>query len=173
MYGAAPLKQATVDYFASLDMILFNFYGLSETTGAATMMTTKRMTLNGTGYTSVGTEIKIYNPDENGIGEICMRGRLVMNGYLKNEAATKEVIDNHGFFHSGDLGKFDDKGFLKITGRIKELIITAGGENIAPVNIEDTIKVECPVISNVMIVGENKKFLAAIVTLKVDVDPAS
>lgn len=69
-----------------------------------------------------------------------MRGRLIMMGYLKNESATQEVIDSQGFFHSGDLGKFDDRGFLRITGRIKELIITAGGENIAPVILEDTIK---------------------------------
>jgi long-chain-fatty-acid--CoA ligase ACSBG len=167
------LKQTTVEYFASLDMILLNFYGLSETTGTAVMMTKNRMSLTTTGYVTEGTETKIYNPDENGVGEICMRGRLIMNGYLNNEAATKEVIDSHGFFHSGDLGKFDDKGFLNITGRIKELIITAGGENISPVNVEDAIKIECPVLSNVMVIGENRKFLAAIMTLKVDVDLAS
>ncbi len=77
-----------------------------------------------------------------------------MMGYLKNEAATKETIDNQGYLHSGDLGKFDDKGFLYITGRIKELIITAGGENIAPVIIEDHFKDTCPPCSNIMIIGE-------------------
>ena len=78
-----------------------------------------------------------------------------MSGYLKNEAATKEVIDSQGYFHSGDLGKVDENGFLFITGRIKELIITAGGENVAPVIIEDNFKAVCPPVSNIMVVGEN------------------
>jgi long-chain-fatty-acid--CoA ligase ACSBG len=99
-----------------------------------------------------------------------MRGRHIMMGYLKNEQATKEVIDKEGYFHSGDLGKFDDKGYLKITGRIKELIVTAGGENVAPVILEDLVKVECPAISNVMIVGDNQRFLCALITFKADVD---
>jgi len=102
-----------------------------------------------------------------------MRGRNVMMGYFKNEAATKEVIDSNGFFHSGDLGKIDEKGFLHITGRIKELIITAGGENIAPINIEDNFKGECSPASNIMIIGENRKFIAALITFKVDVDAAT
>lgn len=135
-------------------MPLLNFYGLSETSGSATSMNGNRFKFNAAGFTSYGTEIKIDNPDENGIGEICMRGRHIMLGYFKNPEATKEVIDKDGYFHSGDLGKFDEDGFLKITGRIKELIITAGGENIAPINIEDTIKLMCPALNNVMIVGE-------------------
>ena len=84
-----------------------------------------------------------------------MRGRSVMAGYLKNETATIEAIDNQGFFHSGDTGRIDSEGFLFITGRIKELIITAGGENISPVNIEDTLKTFFSGISNIMVVGEN------------------
>lgn len=102
-----------------------------------------------------GGELKLDNPDEKGNGEICFRGRYVMMGYLKNEAATKEVFDNQGFLHSGDLGKFDERGFLHITGRIKELIITAGGENVAPVIIEDNFKDACPPCSNIMVIGEN------------------
>lgn len=95
-----------------------------------------------------------------------------MMGYLKNEPATREIFDSQGFLHSGDLGKIDEKGFTFITGRIKELIITAGGENIAPVIIEDNFKDACPPCSNIMVIGENQKFLAAIITLKVDIDPA-
>ena len=75
-------------------------------------------------------------------------------GYLKNEQATRDTIDNEGYVHSGDLGKIDKDGFLHITGRIKELIITAGGENIAPVPIEDQFKLECLACSNIMLVGE-------------------
>jgi len=78
-----------------------------------------------------------------------------MSGYFKNENSTKEVIDIKGFFHTGDLGKVDFDGFLYITGRIKELIITAGGENVAPVIIEDNFKTICPLASSIMVVGEN------------------
>lgn len=77
-----------------------------------------------------------------------------MLGYLKNADATREVIDNYGYFHTGDLGQITVDGFLKITGRIKELIITAGGENIAPLIIEDTFKEFCSICSNIMVVGE-------------------
>jgi long-chain-fatty-acid--CoA ligase ACSBG len=93
-----------------------------------------------------------------------------MMGYLKNEQATRETIDSKGFLHSGDLGKLDSKGFLFITGRIKELIITAGGENIAPLIIEDNFKEFCPPCSNIMVIGENAKFLCAFITFKVDID---
>jgi long-chain-fatty-acid--CoA ligase ACSBG len=98
-----------------------------------------------------------------------MKGRNIFMGYFKNEKATAEIFDNEGYIHSGDLGTMHD-GFLEITGRIKELIITAGGENIAPVLIEDVFKEECPICSNIMIVGDNKRFLSAIITLKVNLD---
>ena len=92
-----------------------------------------------------------------------------MMGYLKNEEATSEVMDEDGYFKTGDQGKFDGR-FLKITGRIKELIITAGGENVAPVPIEDTFKEECPACSNIMVVGEQQRFMAALITFKVGMD---
>lgn len=101
-----------------------------------------------------GTDLMISNPDENQEGEICMRGRNIMMGYLKNEDATRGTIDSQGFCHSGDRGKIDSEGFLRITGRIKELIISAGGENIAPVIVEDNFKLECAACSNIMMVGE-------------------
>ena len=91
-------------------------------------------------------------------------------GYLKNEQATLETIDEHGYFKTGDQGRIDKGGFLKITGRIKELIITAGGENVAPVPIEDNFKVACPACSNIMLLGENQRFMAALITFKVDID---
>jgi len=92
-----------------------------------------------------------------------------MMGYLKNEQATREVMDEDGYFRTGDQGRFDGR-FLKITGRIKELIITAGGENVAPVPIEDLFKAECPACSNIMLVGEQQRFMAALITFKVGVD---
>ena len=120
-----------------------------------------------------GCDLMIANPDENGEGEICMRGRNIMMGYLKNEDATKGTIDAQGYVHSGDRGKIDSDGFLRITGRIKELIITAGGENIAPVPVEDAFKLECPACSNIMMIGEQQRFMAALITFKVDIDPKS
>jgi long-chain-fatty-acid--CoA ligase ACSBG len=111
--------------------------------------------LKSAGFSIPGYEVRIDNPNEHGIGEIVMRGRANMLGYYKNENATKEVMDTRGFFHSGDLGKIDSEGFLFITGRIKELIITAGGENVAPIIIEDNFKLFCPIASNIMVVGEN------------------
>ena len=83
-----------------------------------------------------------------------MRGRNVMMGYLSNEKATREAFHPDGFFRSGDKGKLDEDGFLKITGRYKEIIITAGGENIAPVPVEDNFKLECAACSNIMMIGE-------------------
>jgi len=93
-----------------------------------------------------------------------------MMGYFKNEKATMEVIDKDGYFKTGDQGRMENKRFLKITGRIKELIITAGGENVAPVPIEDAFKVSCPACANIMVIGENQRFMAALITFKVDID---
>lgn len=125
------------------------------------------------GQAIAGTDLKIDNPDENGEGEICMRGRNIMMGYLKNDEATNSTIDAQGFVHSGDKGKIEKDGHLRITGRIKELIIGAGGENIAPVPVEDNFKEICPACSNIMMVGEQQRFMAALITLKVDVEPTS
>lgn len=127
---------------------------MSETSGGTTCHTIDNFKLDSAGYAVPGTDLKIDNPDENGEGEICMRGRNTMMGYLKNEQATKDTIDLQGFVHSGDRGKIDKEGHLHITGRIKEIIIGAGGENIAPVPIEDGFKAVCPACSNIMIVGE-------------------
>lgn len=169
-FGAAPMKQASIDYFASLDIPLFNGYGMSETSGGTTMHTIFNFRLDTAGWKTPGTDLIIDKPDQFGEGEICMRGRNIMMGYLKNDKATLETIDKHGFLHSGDRGKIEKDGHLKITGRIKEIIIGAGGENIAPVPIEDNFKVICAACSNIMIVGEMQRFMAAIITLKVDVD---
>ena len=117
-----------------------------------------------------GIKIRIFNPDETGEGEICVRGRNVFMGYLNQEKSTWDVFDAEGYFHTGDKGFIDEKGFLKITGRIKEIIITSGGENIDPAPIELAIKTACPLISHAVVVGEQKKFVSVLLTLKVKKD---
>jgi long-chain-fatty-acid--CoA ligase ACSBG len=103
-------------------------------------------------------------------GEICIRGRHVMMGYMKNDDKTREAIDADGWLHSGDVGAFDATGLLSITGRIKELIIGAGGENIAPVPIEDNFKSFAPAVSNVMMVGDRRKYNIILVALRTEID---
>lgn len=93
MFGAAPMKQTSKDYFASLDMPLYNMYGMSETTGTTTVHSLLSFRLDSAGYAMPGTDLKIHDPDEHGEGEILMRGRNTMMGYFKNEQATKETID--------------------------------------------------------------------------------
>jgi len=170
-YGAAPMKQSTIDFFAALDMPLFNFYGLSETTGTATVHHMFNFSLLHAGMKTTGSQIVIHEPDENGEGEILISGRHVMMGYKDNEKATRESVDENGFLRTGDRGLIDKEGQVKITGRIKELIITAGGENIAPVPIEDNFKNICTCCSNIMLVGENRRFVSAVITFKVELDP--
>lgn len=95
-------------------------------------------------------------------------------GYLNNPEATFDVMDTEGFFHTGDIGYIDSKsGFLDITGRQKELIITAGGENVSPIPIETAIKEACPILSHVLVIGDEKKFLTALLTIKCKQDPQS
>jgi long-chain-fatty-acid--CoA ligase ACSBG len=117
------------------------------------------------GKSIAGSHLELMDKDKDGNGEICYRGRHIFMGYMKDPQATGNTIDAQGFLHSGDVGKLDEKGFLSITGRIKELIITAGGENIPPVLIEDNIKLHAPFISNVMVIGDRRKFLSCVVTL--------
>ncbi|XP_059845513.1 long-chain-fatty-acid--CoA ligase ACSBG2-like isoform X2 [Hypanus sabinus] len=126
--------------------------------------------MNGCGKEVDGCKTKLVNRDEEGVGEVCFWGRNVFMGYLNLEEQSKEALDEEGWLHSGDLGKFDKDGFLYITGRIKELIITAGGENIAPVPIEEAVKSKLPLISNAMLIGDKKKFLSILLTLKCNID---
>lgn len=117
------------------------------------------------------------NVTEEQQGEICFRGRNTMSGYMANPELGEEhvatirqknidAVDENGWIHSGDMGCMSDTGFVKITGRYKELIITAGGENVAPVPIEDEVKRNCPAVSNIVMVGDKRKFNIALVTLK-------
>lgn len=165
-FGAAPMKKKTFNFFKSLNIVIYNNYGLSESSGPA--FTNFSSDLATVGKPLPGTQGKILNKDTDGIGEICFRGRHRFMGYWKNDEATKEAIDNFGYLHSGDQGYFNKEGNLIISGRIKELIVTAGGENVAPVPIEDSFKEICKLCSNIIVIGDFRKYLSAFITLKTD-----
>lgn len=167
--GAAPIGQDTLRYFGSLQLPVMELYGMSECTGPQTVSRSNYYKIGACGPSLPGTELKIDHVegrDQPGEGEICYRGRNIMLGYMHNKEKSAEAIDDLGFLHSGDVGRVGADGLLYITGRIKELIITAGGENIAPAPIEEIVKTNCPALSGVMMVGDKRKYNVCLVTLK-------
>ena len=174
--AAAPIAPETLYYFASLDIPIFEVFGQSECTGPHTIGTNSTWKIGTCGRPIKGTETRIA-PDTQ---ELCYRGRHVFMGYMYMPDKTAETIDEEGFLHSGDVATFDDdcdpdiekgpSGFMKITGRIKELIITAGGENIPPVLIEIEMKAAMNAVSNCVVIGDKRKFLTMLVSLKVTAD---
>ncbi|KAL8272129.1 hypothetical protein Esti_003972 [Eimeria stiedai] len=169
---AAPIDPETQKYFLSLGMPINSIYGLSESTGPQTFIAPSPgwFKVGSIGHSIPGTDTLIHNPNSEGEGEICFRGRNIFMGYLCDDKATRETLDPQGFLHTGDLGRVDSEGFLFITGRAKELIITAGGENVAPVLIESVLRQELPIISNCMVVGDGKKFLSVLICLQTTID---
>ena len=157
--SAAPISKSTLEFFLSLGIPIYEVYGMSECTGPATMSLPHRYKTGSAGFCIPGAELKIAED-----GEVCMRGHHVFKGYYKNAEVTAETIDEEGWLHSGDIGTIDDDGFLRITDRKKDLLITAGGENIAPQLIEGQLK-SIPVIAQAVVVGDRRKYLAALVTL--------
>ncbi|XP_030073959.1 long-chain-fatty-acid--CoA ligase ACSBG2 isoform X2 [Microcaecilia unicolor] len=168
--GAAPITKDTLEFFLSLNIPVYELYGMSESSGPHTVSVSDAFRLMSCGKVLSGCKTKIFQPDRDGNGEILFWGRHVFMGYLNMEDKTKEVLDEEGWLHSGDLGKHDEREFLFITGRIKELIITAGGENIPPVPIEDALKESVPIISNAMLIGDKRKFLSMLITLKCNIN---
>lgn len=157
--AAAPISKSTLEFFLSLGVPIYEIYGMSECTGPATVSLPTRYKTGKAGFIFPGTELKIAAD-----GEICMRGRHVFKGYLKNAESTAETIDAEGWLHSGDIGVIDPDGFLRITDRKKDLLITAGGENVAPQVLEGLLK-GIAVVSQSVVLGDRMKFLTALVTL--------
>lgn len=167
--GAAPTTLELKKFFLSFDMQLMEAFGMSETAGPICLHDPTSYRLNSLGRAIPGTQMKILNPDEEGNGEVLVKGRHVFMGYIGDEDKTKEALDEDGWLHTGDIGRVDEEGFYQITGRIKELIITAGGENIPPVHIEQLVKKELSCVSNAFLVGDHRKYLTMLITLKVSV----
>jgi long-chain acyl-CoA synthetase len=163
--GAAPIAAEILDFFASLDVTIWEVYGQSEDTGPTTFNGHLNFAFGTVGPPLPGVSVKIADD-----GEVLVKGRNVFKGYYKNPEATEETLVD-GWLHSGDLGELDERGFLKITGRKKDIIITAGGKNITPVNIELALK-NAPLINEAVVIGDRRKFLTALVTLDPDAQRA-
>jgi len=168
--GAAPITKQTLEYLMSVDVPVYDLYGMSESSGPQNVSTADAVKIGSCGKAMPGTELRVLNPDKKGEGELIYRGRHIFMGYMHNTEATRDTMDMEGFLHSGDVGKVDEDGFCFITGRIKELIITAGGENVPPVLIEDRLKEELPAVSNAMVIGDKRKFLSCVFTLRTEPD---
>jgi long-chain acyl-CoA synthetase len=160
--GGAPLGERLGHFYRGAGIRVLEGYGLTETTAGATLNLTAAHKVGSVGKPIPGTTIKIADD-----GEVLIKGPIVMKGYWQNDAANAEVFTNDNYFRSGDLGKLDNEGYLYITGRKKELIVTAGGKNVAPAVLEDRLRAN-PLISQCMVVGDNKPFIAALVTLDPD-----
>ena len=160
--GGAPLGVRLGHFYRGAGVTILEGYGLTETTAGATLNLTGAHRVGSVGRPIPGTSIKIAED-----GEVLIRGAIVMRGYWQNDAANAEVFDSEGWFKSGDLGKLDDEGFLYIVGRKKELIVTAGGKNVAPAVLEDRLRAH-PLVSQCLVVGDNQPFIAALVTIDQD-----
>jgi len=156
--GAAPVSAEILDFFASLDMIIWEVYGQSEDSGPTSFNVPGRTKFGSVGPPYPNVEVQIADD-----GEILVRGDNVFMGYYKDEEATNETLVD-GWLHSGDLGEFDADGMLWITGRKKDIIITAGGKNVAPKPLESGLK-NNPLIGEAVIIGDRRKFLSAVVSV--------
>jgi long-chain acyl-CoA synthetase len=157
--GGAPLGERLGHFFRGIGVTVYEGYGLTETTAAASVNHDDALRIGTVGRPLPGVDFRIADD-----GEVLIRGGIVMRGYWKNEDATKEAIDSEGFFHTGDLGELDSDGFLKITGRKKEILVTAGGKNVAPAVLEDRLRSH-RLVSQCIVVGDQRPFIAALITL--------
>jgi long-subunit acyl-CoA synthetase (AMP-forming) len=159
MTGAAPIPRSTLEFFLSLGVPIFELYGMSECTGPVTASTPGRYRTGKAGVVLPGAEVRIADD-----GEILVRGPSVFKGYLKDPEATAQAIDAEGWLRTGDIGALDADGFLTVTDRKKEILITAGGENVSPQAVEGEL-LRIPVVSQAVVIGDRRKYLTALITL--------
>ncbi len=158
--GSAALNQDVARWFFGIGMPIMEGYGLTETSSAAFVGRLEAWRIGTVGWPIAGLDVQIA-PD----GEVLLRGDGVMEGYHNNAEATAEVIDADGWFHTGDIGERDERGFLRITDRKKDLFKTSGGKYVAPSAIESTFKGMCPYVSQLVVHGNGRNFVSALVTL--------
>jgi long-chain acyl-CoA synthetase len=163
--GAAPIPPEILSWFRTIGVPLSEIYGLSETSGPMTWEP-ERVKPGYVGRACPGIEVKLAED-----GEVLCRGGNVFRGYLNQPGKTAEVLDADGWFHSGDIGELDDEGYLRIVDRKKELIITAGGKNISPANLEAALKT-IPLVGQACSIGDKRPFVSALVVLDPDIAPA-
>jgi long-chain acyl-CoA synthetase len=161
--GGAPLSRDVAEFFHSIDILILEGYGLSEVTTAATVNRPDAFKFGTVGRPMPGVELR-FEPD----GEILIRSNTVFAGYYRDPEATAEVLDPEGFVHTGDIGHLDEDGFLVITDRKKDIIVTAGGKNVAPQNLENALKTHA-IVSQALVIGDRRPYLGVLITLDPDV----
>jgi long-chain acyl-CoA synthetase len=164
--GAAPIARDVLDFFDACGVLVLEGYGMTETTAAATLNTPAGFRFGTVGRALPGTELSIAAD-----GEILMRGPNVFRGYFRDEGATRETMTEDGWLRSGDLGSLDEDGYLRITGRKKDLVITSSGKNISAANVEAALR-EIRWVSQAVVYGDNRPYLVALLTLDPDELPA-
>ncbi|MGB9377802.1 MAG: AMP-dependent synthetase/ligase [Mycobacteriales bacterium] len=164
--GGAPLGARLGHFYRGIGLTVFEGYGLTETTAGACLNLEGAAKIGTVGRPLPGVSIRIADD-----GEVLLKGDNIFRGYWHNEEATAEALTAEGWFHSGDIGEIDDEGFLKITGRKKELIVTAGGKNVSPAVLEDRLRAH-PLVSQCMVVGDAQPFIGCLVTIDPEAFPA-
>jgi long-chain acyl-CoA synthetase len=162
--GGAPLGARLGHFYRGIGLTVLEGYGLTETYAPATLGRGEKIKIGKVGYPLPGTSVAIADD-----GEVLLKGYNIFRGYWKNEKATREALVD-GWFHTGDIGELDDDGFLSITGRKKELLVTAGGKNVAPAALEDPLRAH-PLIGQVVVIGDQKPFISALISLDPEMLP--
>ncbi len=160
--GGAPLGERLAHFYRGIGVTVLEGYGLTETTAALCVNTPEDQRIGTVGRPFPDTEVRVASD-----GELQFRGPQVFSGYWQNDEATRSVLDVDGWFSSGDLGDVDEDGYVRITGRKKEILVTAGGKNVAPAVLEDRVRAH-PFVSQCLVVGDGKPFIAALVTIDAD-----
>ena len=163
--GGAPLAKEIIEFFHSLDILILEGYGLTECTTAATVNRPSLFRFGSVGPALPGVEVRIADD-----GEVLIKSETNFAGYFKDDEATQEVLPGDGWLRSGDLGQLDEDGFLTITDRKKDILVTAGGKNVAPQNLENALKMH-PLVSQALVVGDRRPYVAALITLAEGVAP--
>jgi long-chain acyl-CoA synthetase len=164
--GAAPTPREVIEFFHAIGIPLAELWGMSETTGYGTCNPPEKVKIGTVGPPAPGAEVRLADD-----GEVLIRGPFLMTGYRNQPEKTREALDEDGWLHTGDIGELDDDGYLRLVDRKKELIISAGGKNMSPANIEAKVKASSPVISQAIAIGDGRPYNVALITLDPDVAP--